>query len=550
MKNLNKRSYLNLQKILLTLCISIFLNACATPSSPTGGSADKESPKIINTNPNSGTTNFKGEAVTFEFSEFIKRSSLIEAIRIEPTLDLEYELNWGRKSVTVEFVEPLPDSTTVIVTIGTAMTDTKGNKLTEPVSVAVSTGSTISEGRLTGYIKNADDGSSRASNLVFLMRDTLDMDRKAFYVGETDTSGKVDFKYLNAGTYTAFWVDDVNRNKKWEPQRESAQPFSQLQFTLEKNQKDTLGTIYVPSVDTTGPVLRGVGLFSQHRVRLRFSEPVRLADRVSASVLDSAGNPYADVRLLYQSQRNREVVFARSNRALKENNSYLLSIEGVEDQNRVAMDSVTHGFTGTSQTDTTTQRIVHRPADVPGFPDQSITITYAKPISSAAITDSVIVIAGDKTHRNWTNVQTSFNKLIVSPDGRWNEGISYQVRYWNPLFEIHESFDPGIWYAADLGGLEIQFADSARAHPYQIRLSNRTHDISMDTTATKQIIQNDLPPINYKLRVYQDLNNNGRWDHGSVSPYKPPEPYHIRKKVPVKSGLTGTLKINMDSNEN
>jgi hypothetical protein len=45
------------------------------------------------------------------------------------------------------------------------------------------------------------------------------------------------------------------------------------------------------------------------------------------------------------------------------------------------------------------------------------------------------------------------------------------------------------------------------------------------------------------IKVYEDNNKNGKWDSGSVEPYKAPEPYFIQKKVPVKSRLTSEIHI-------
>ena len=77
--------------------------SCATPSSPTGGPPDEEPPEILRTEPETGTVNFDDKEIIFHFSEFVDRGSLTKALVIEPQLGLVYDVDWGRKSVAIEF---------------------------------------------------------------------------------------------------------------------------------------------------------------------------------------------------------------------------------------------------------------------------------------------------------------------------------------------------------------------------------------------------------------------------------------------------------------
>ena len=58
----------------MLLVVTLFFS-CATPIAPTGGPADKTGPKIEETSPETGTVNFEGRKISFEFSEFVNRSS-------------------------------------------------------------------------------------------------------------------------------------------------------------------------------------------------------------------------------------------------------------------------------------------------------------------------------------------------------------------------------------------------------------------------------------------------------------------------------------------
>src|SRR5690625_3069649 len=243
------------------LGVALLMTSCATPSSPTGGPRDEEGPSVVRTEPETGTTNFSERSITFHFSEFVERSSLAQAIVVEPDIGIEYELDWGRKSLEIEFSQDLPDSTTLIVTLGTDVQDTNGNEMASPHKTAVSTGPEIDEGKLFGRVINATTGKGNENQYILLYREPVDLTQKANYITSTDTSGTFQFSYLSDGRYKAMWVDDRNRNKIWEPEQERAQPFDREFVELAKAGEDTLGTIYVSAVDTTKPVLQGVGLF-------------------------------------------------------------------------------------------------------------------------------------------------------------------------------------------------------------------------------------------------------------------------------------------------
>src|SRR5699024_10674927 len=124
---------------------------------------------------------------------------------------------------------------------------------------------------------------------------------------------------------------DRNRNKIWERDSERAQPFSQEFITLDEADIDTIGTVYITPVDTTQPILQGVGLFSSQRLRMRFSEDIHLTDSTEIAITDTVGNLYSEVYPLYIPPAEPYILFAHSNEPLAETSTYTLEIEGIVD---------------------------------------------------------------------------------------------------------------------------------------------------------------------------------------------------------------------------
>lgn len=494
--------------------------------------------------PESGTTNFSGREITFTFNEFINRSSLRGALRIEPNLNLRIEEDWGRKELTLEFIDPLPDSTTVIVTLGTDLQDSRSNDMTKPVTVAVSTGPTIDGGSLKATIKQAKDGRGIAGERVLLYEKPVDYTQPAIYMGESDTSGVVNFSYLAAGTYKAFWLNDKNRNRKWDRSIEQAQPFDTEFIQLGKDEADSLNTLYITSEDTLPPELQAVGLFSTQRMRMRFSENILLTDSTDLTISDTTGNPLTTASPLYIPEESPFVLFAHSNDELKENEFYQVDINGLVDNGgNKLMDNDIH-FEGSAEQDTTLQRIIRFENKKGMYPEDPLIFTYAKPFENSLIADSLIGVKGDQSFSPWPTSTYDNNKLLIQPiDDLWEQGLTYEFRVFNPKIVQRESYEPKLWFESDFGAFEFVREDSLFQKSLVLSLREKDDIIQRDTTFDSTAVLKRLPPLSYTVTIFHDINKDGVWNRGQVDPYRRPEPYYLRRSMSVKSGFTASVPI-------
>ncbi|MDR8391849.1 Ig-like domain-containing protein [Aliifodinibius sp. S!AR15-10] len=533
-------------EILLICGLLVLVSGCATPTSPSGGPRDEEGPKIINIVPESGTTNFSESQIELSFSEFVERSSLGQAVIIEPDIGLDYSLDWGRKSVAIEFDRELPDSTTIIVTIGTELSDTNGNEMTEPRRIAVSTGPEIDEGEIKGRVVDAQTGKGTSGDRVLLYQTPVDLTQKADYLAQTDTSGRFNFTYLSPGNYKVFWVADQNRSKIWEQERERAQPFYRETIMLEKAGKDSLGTIYKAGSDTTKPKIQGVGLFSSRRLRLRFSENIELTDSSAIAINDTLGNSYAEAATLYIQPNERYVLFARSGKNLNPQETYQLVARNIRDLADNVRSKASYRFEGSAQEDTTQQRIISQENQDGIYPDEPLEIVYAKPITEQAIRDSLYVVRGDSLIQKWEHLETDQNRLRVRAGGNWEQGLDYEIQVWNPITASRKSYPLNVWHPADYGSIAFAMTDTTDHQPYHLSLTTEERGNMIDTTFTDSVEIKDLPPLQYKVIIYGDRNNNQRWDAGQVQPFREPEPYFIQQNIPVKKGFASEVSVSFE----
>jgi uncharacterized protein (DUF2141 family) len=518
--------------------------SCATPIGPTGGEPDRTGPVVIETYPRNGTTNFDGDRVRFTFDKFIDRNSVRQNISIEPDLGIGFEISFGRRTVTVNFDEDLPENTTIVVKVGVDVTDTNRNKMAGSFDLALSTGDVLDDGEVVARLLQAETGARESGRRVFLYREPVDFSKRANYVAQTDTSGTAKFGYLSEGRYRAIWVNDVNRNRIWDKERERAQPFRDESFELGRGERVDLGTLFYTIPDTTSPRINGVGLLSKKRLRLRISEPVNWGPDAFISVTDTLGNEITKAWPLYTAESDPNVFFAQADIPLSESETFTLVPDGFSDAagNPLKIDFLP--FMGSAEPDTTGLRTISHNSGSGLFPDEPLEIKYSKFIDDNIVVDSLLVFEGDQMFTEWPKLEVDKHILRIGPSNEtWESGLRYEFRVWNPWESERERINPEIWQRNQLGSIEVDIENGDPEITKVLKLSDRDGSIVIDTTFTESIEIENLPPLEYKIIVFEDVNGNGRWDAGSVDPFEKPEPYALRRSIPVREGFTSEVTL-------
>ncbi len=537
-----KSGALSLFLILITIFLAV---ACATPIAPTGGPPDRQGPVVIETTPASGTVNFSGDEVRFTFDKFVDRNSVRQNVSIEPDLAIQFEVNFRRKTAIISFDRDLPDNTTIVVKLGVDVTDTQRNKMTSSYDLALSTGDVLDEGSVSARVLDAETGRGESGRRVFLYREPVDFTARANYVAQTDTSGAAEFGYLSEGEYMAVWVNDVNRNRIWEREREAAQPFAFEKFTLEQNGELDLGTLYVSMPDTVSPVMEGIGLLSERRLRIRNSEEVEWRSNAFITIEDTLGNGVTTAYPLYKQESDPSVFFAETEEPLQESQFYTVIPNNFSDLAGNPLEVDLDPFEGSSEPDTSALRPISHNSQNGLFPYEPLEITYSKFINDDTISDSLLVFEGDQMFEDWPNFEIERHILRISPrDSVWESGLRYEMRVWDPWESEYLRINPEIWQRNQLGSIEFTIENAQDDYPLRLKVHDLDKSIVVDTTFTGSMIEiESLPPLEYRAILYQDVNENGRWDTGSVDPYRKPEPYTVQRSIPVREGFTSEIVL-------
>ncbi|MFO8029375.1 MAG: Ig-like domain-containing protein [Cyclonatronaceae bacterium] len=531
--------------IVLTTVVALSVYQCATPTQPTGGPADRTPPEIEETEPATGTTMFDGDRIRFHFTKYINRNSFRDAFQMEPDLDIDYEISWRRHRATVSFNDPLPDTTTIIFTLGTELADTRNNRIPSPIQLALSTGPEIDEGRITAVVKDAETGESMAGERVVLYRYPVDLSVGADYVGEADTAGQVRFNYLREGRYKGFWLDDRNRNRRWDPPRESAQPFPTDTLVLEKEGEADLGKVFVVQKDTMAPLLQAVGMLSEVRLRLRFSEAVEIGDDVAITVFrEDQGRATGAVPLFVDAQ-NPNILLAQALDPLPDDTLYHLELQGVTDAsgNEAALDVET--FPGSDEPDTSLVRYIANDTRRGVATDEPIVIRYSTLLDQSPIVlDSLVVVESEDAYRPWPHAETRDNLLYIYPDGEWRRGEDYEIRVWDASRSDRRTIQPRILYDDELGDLAVRIEEPRTdSTEHRLQLLDEQADVIRQEIFLSEMELQGIPAGRYTLKVYELREGFREWDPGRVDPFRPPAPFFIQRNVPVERNMTGQVSV-------
>ncbi|MBE2279317.1 MAG: Ig-like domain-containing protein [Ignavibacteriaceae bacterium] len=194
--------------------ILLFLCGCASTLPPEGGEVDRVPPVIVNTIPTNYSTNFRGNSVEIEFSEYVDKRSFLDAIFISPSPEDGYKVSWSGTTAEIEFNSPLLDSVTYTISIGTDVVDYNNrNRMAAGFNFVFSTYDRIDNGTVYGKIFNKNP----AGIYLYAFRDsrlTDFSDVKPDYVTQAGSDGFYMLNGLREGKYLIFAVKDAFRDLK------------------------------------------------------------------------------------------------------------------------------------------------------------------------------------------------------------------------------------------------------------------------------------------------------------------------------------------------
>lgn len=503
------------------LSLFMLVIACATPIAPTGGPRDQSPPAMLQTSPKSGTTDFNGDQFIVAFDDYLNRESARSAVSVYPMVREAFKVDFSRRNLIVRFKTELAPNTTHVITIDKQLSDADGNKLTQPLQFAFSTGPNIDSGKARGRLLNYD-GSIPNLGALYLKAKS---GRSFAYLSQPDTSGMVQFSYLRKAEFQVFYLRDTNRNREVD-EGEISFVGSKPQVSIGGDSSAVdLGTIILPlSGDETALRLQEGGALSERLIRLRFSRAnQRFPERIPVLGNDDSRRL---ARYLYSPENDAQVGFYWLDNPIEDESVYQITFEN---------DSLS--FDGFPRADTSAQRLV---AIVNGDgldASDSLLVRFSLPITSASIVDSVQLVQGTDLLRGSAVAATRWNELRIVPEEGWVPGVDYEARIWSPATNQWAKHRLIINFEDDYGAIELSGAGQ-----FNSELRNRDKVLLDSRTFSDSTIVQKLLPGKYMLTIYRDENADSVWNPG-VWPESPQEPIEVVRNINVQRGFTTSYQI-------
>jgi hypothetical protein len=547
--------------------------ACANPVPPSGGPRDETPPSVVGTRPVRDTVNVPTDtrAVYVEFSEYVDRTTLTQALTITPRFEGRLRFDWDGRGVTIELPTSLRDSTTYIFSFGTSLQDTRGVSLESPVRVAFATGPRINRGALQGRVVDPREAEPQARVDVFaygraavgaLPPDSLP--ERPDYRTQTGTDGTFSFGYLREQAYYVVALRDNNRNRRPDPGEPVAVPPRPV-LAADSASPPIPVPWLLTTVDTTGPRLQRTESRSRQRVRLGFDEPVELGSRRPAdwALRDSAADARVPVQAVYRAPGRPDAVVLRT--APMEPTRHVLPLSSALGADTLGQPLVpdTARFRAVDRPDTVRARFgAFVPEGLspdtngvyPLLPDTQPGVRFTVPPDSSGLRAAVALRDTAGTARPFDLVTTDGRTYRVEPESPLRPGALVDLvvdrgRLAGPDTTIRRRFRRVP--TRRLGGLEGRVVRADTTHPAVPRgrtaagaagepdgdgagavlVELRPTESAVPMEPRRQTVPpgstfvfSDLPEGAFRFRAVLDRNGNGRWDGGTVVPFAPAEP--------------------------
>lgn len=200
----------------------ILIASCAVTSNLGGGPPDKNPPVIIEERSSQNySTRWSDRKITLEFDEFIVLRDPAKQIVISPPLVYLPQYKVRGKTIYVEFNEreELKSDATYIINFGESIQDfTENNKL-ENFRFVFSTGDKIDSLEVSGQVIDAYTGQGLEGITVMLYKNLQDsalLKEKPFYFTKTNKSGEYKIQNIRKDTFKLIAIKDLNLSLTWD----------------------------------------------------------------------------------------------------------------------------------------------------------------------------------------------------------------------------------------------------------------------------------------------------------------------------------------------
>ena len=596
----------DLEGLSLLLLLLFFSSCANRGIGPQGGPKDTIPPRMVKEQPLNQSVNFHGKKIEITFNEYLQLDNIQQNLLVSPPQQVSPIVKAVGKKVTVEMQEDLIDSTTYTLDFGNAICDYTEKNPVRGYVFAFSTGDRIDSMEVYGRVANAEDLNPVSGLMVGLQANLHDSAFSTLpftRVARSDSLGEFGIQNLRNGVYRLYALQDQSRDFLYQPGEGLAFSDSlvipeyetEIVFdTIWKNIADTIDSLSsVRQIDTiltiqntyVGPADLMLWFFKEdkqrhyfqrvyrdepHIIKLQFSAPqdsLPLLRALPPSAMDSTRSdslwtdPWAYTLLQANPTRDTLVYWLTDSIAIRQDSIFL-------EMTYLKSDSL---YNLVPQTDTVlaiyrAPRLTQKAKEAQEKKARERKLDLKSNAKDKfEVYDTLSVVAAFPIDSIYTDSIRLYEKqdtlLIDKPFTlRQKDVMSFQIIA--PLqqgkqYELHlDSAAVRDIYgvASDKKKFTLRLKTAEDYSTLLIRLPNYDPRIRLQLLSEKDQPVRELPareegtkfeyltPKTYYLRLYFDLNGDGRWTTGDWITKRQPEPvYYFPAKL--------TLRANWDFEE-
>ena len=501
--------------------------ACAIVKTPTGGPIDRNPPQPISISPPNFTTNFTEEKIIIQFDEYVDLKNVRTEVQIVPPFNVEPKIFVKGKRLIIELKDSQKENTTYSIFFGNAIADITEGNILQDFQYVFSTADYIDSLSVSGQVVDAYSLDPQKDIRVLLYPagcDTCFFKTRPISFGTTNEKGMFSLKYLKAGEYSLYALEDQNNNFRYDPGEKVG--FVKNDFELIHDTSD-LKVLIFKEHDTV------VGI---NELKYLENNKLLCVSRIGLSDF----NFYE-----FDGHKKKAVEFYQVNRE-RDSIQFWVSDQGTK---KIIIEI------GDYFVDTLSPfigRNLKNPAALDIRIQNDLSALYEGVF--LVLNDPLIMMDTQKFHlfedtlliNNVNLISDRQKSLFYKIDYDFKLGSTYNfvfldsaLQSFSGLFNDSLAVPLKIPDEKELGSIKIKIDNAKNTCPVLIALLNSRGTIERENTIeegqTVEFSYYNLRPGNYRIRFIKDENQNQRWDAGRLEIRKKSEEvYYYDKEINLK----------------
>lgn len=500
---------------LFFLLIIVSLSQCGRRGGKlTGGPKDEDPPILLKSEPESMTTNFKGDKIRLTFDEYIKLKDVQDQLIVSPPLKNQPEISpqgGAQKYVEIKLKDTLKENTTYTINFGQSVQDNNEGNPSSFLTYVFSTGDYIDSLEIQGAIKDAFN--QKADEFITVMLYEIDSaytDSTLFkkppnYITNTlDSTVIFSLKNIKEGKYAIFALKDEAKNNLFDQNADKIGFLNDTIFLPSDSLQLPALTLFkeVPNYSASVPsfVARNriiFGFYGDKNETIKITPLSIIPDTVKTRILKERDKD--TVNFWFTPNEMDSIVFTIENEAKKVIDTFTIK------RRKVGTDSlkITPNQTGSLDFNKSFYLAANTPLTQIDTSKMKMLVKDSIPfnfdVSFDSIANKIDFIFPLDAEENYT--LDLLPGAITDFFGQTNDTTNYRLNT--------KSF-------SDFGNATINLT-GAVAYPLIVQLTNEKGETQIEFIALEQkpIEFKNINPASYRLRVIYDTNENGKWDTGS-----------------------------------